>query len=473
MLICLGMLLWTSLVGIIVLVVIGMVGLRIHYSYYAKHRTEAAAQLLAQPDLVTLGTGRDGDPVVVNDAQLSAHGLLVGATGSGKTTSLLKILCQEIERGRPVIAIDLKGSSSFAGTIRAACLESGRPFLPWSFDGELSWNPLLYGDASELKDKLIAAERFTEPHYQRAAERYLQTAIQVLQEVRPDKPVTLAAVVALLDPTQLKTALAHAPRELVNRVGPYISQLNRDQRSAVDGIQSRLAILSESRIGGLLQPAEDPNREINLRRALCGGSEVVVFSLNSGRNPKLAAQIAAMVVQDLIAVAGYRLETPNMPLALVAIDEFSALDTDNLLGLLARARESGISVLLSTQELADLERLAKGFKDQVLGNTAITIAHRQNVPDSAELVARMIGTNKVWQRTHQTQRTLLDMARGRNATSLSGMGTIKQVDEFRIHPNVIKELPTGRAVLITKIPTASATLVQVAPWHPHTTADGT
>ena len=49
-----------------------------------------------------------------------------------------------------------------------------------------SWNPLAHGNATELKDKLIATERFTEPHYQRAAERYLQTAIQVLARAHPD-----------------------------------------------------------------------------------------------------------------------------------------------------------------------------------------------------------------------------------------------------------------------------------------------
>jgi hypothetical protein len=35
---------------------------------------------------------------------------------------------------------------------------------------------------TELKDKLIATERFTEPHYQRAAERYVQTVLRVLAQ---------------------------------------------------------------------------------------------------------------------------------------------------------------------------------------------------------------------------------------------------------------------------------------------------
>lgn len=47
--------------------------------------------------------------------------------GSGKTTTLLKVLCEQIVAGRPVIAIDLKGSGSFARQIQTACQVAGRP----------------------------------------------------------------------------------------------------------------------------------------------------------------------------------------------------------------------------------------------------------------------------------------------------------------------------------------------------------
>lgn len=398
-------------------------------------------------------------PVLVSYGQLAAHGLIVGASGSGKTTSLLRVLSEASGRGLPVIAVDLKGSLSFGDQLYAASRAAGRPFWAWRLEGPGHWNPLQYGDPSELKDKLIATERFSEPHYQRAAERYLQTASQVLQQARPDKPVTLAAVTNLLEPDNLRRLLPHVPRELAQRVGIYLHNLNRDQRSAIMGLQSRLAILSESRTGEFLQPGPR-DLTVDLFRALGGGRDVVLFSLNSSRHPKLAAQIAALVIQDLIAVSGYRLERRSRPLGLVAIDEFSAIDADNLLGLLARAREAGISVLLSTQELADLERLSDGFKDQVLGNTAILIAHRQNVPDSAELIARMIGTHPVWKPTHQIDSHTVF------GSYKTGRGTIREVEEFRIHPNKIKELPTGKAVLITKIPRTEAKLTWVYPWSP-------
>jgi len=116
----------------------------------------------------------------------------------------------------------------------------------------------------------------------------------------------------------------------------------------------------------------------------------VAFSLNRSRYGALAAQLGTMVVQDLISAAGERLEDPAggpgeglrhaaaHPLALVGIDEFSALGADHLVRLLARGRESGVSLLVATQEMADLERAAAGLSDQVLGNTFTNNA--SNVP---------------------------------------------------------------------------------------------
>src|SRR4029077_21053873 len=108
-----------------------------------------------------------------------------------------------------------------------------------------------------------------------------------------------------------------------------------------------------------------------------------------------------LVVQDLICAAGDRLGDGASGRATVAIDEFSGIGTDNIASLFARARESGYAVLLATQEMADLDRAGYGLRDQVLGNTALKLAHRQDVPASAQLIAQMIGTETRWEETEQ------------------------------------------------------------------------
>ena len=221
------------------------------------------------------------------------------------------------------------------------------------------------------------------------------------------------------------------------------------------GLQTRLAILTESHTGPYLSPSGGPG-DIDLRDALAG-REVVVFSLNSGRYGQLASQLGRLVVQDLICAAGERLAQPGPhPQATVAIDEFAGVGAQNILALFSRGRESGFVVLLATQEMADLDRAAHGLRDQVLGNTALKLAHRQDVPGSAQLIAQMIGTEKQWEETEQL-----------SGSPLGGFGTRsrtrRQAEQFIVHPNDIKTLGTGDAILISKLRGEPAGRIRVAP----------
>lgn len=438
----------------------------------------------ARSDGLLLGETTSGHGVVLPDSALAAHGLILGASGAGKSTTMLAILGEEIARGRPAVVVDLKGSPTFADELRTAAWLAGRRFHHWTPDGGAGWNPLAHGSATELKDKLIATERFTEPHYQRAAERYLQTAIQVLRESRPSDHVSLERVVRLLDPDRLLVETRRLSSSRREHVHDYVGSLAPDQLSAVRGLAARLAILTESDTGRYLRPGRDGERrdgerdngdgrrdrdgleggglegdgyeQIDLRRALREG-EVVLFSLNSSTYGRLSAQIGTLVVQDLVSVAGARLsEGAERQPAVVAIDEFSALQSDNVMALLARGRESGIGVLLATQELADLDRAARGLRDQVLGNTAVKIAHRQDVPESAEAVAKLAGTVRVWDRTYHEQS-------GRFGTGGVQRTSVRQVDRYAVEPRRVQTLRTGEAVVIVKSPQASVKLTRVLP----------
>jgi conjugal transfer pilus assembly protein TraD len=436
----------------------------------ATRRRAARDARLAEGPGVTLGVDDRGAPVRISDRQLAAHGLIVGASGAGKSTTLLGILCRQIERGLPVVAIDLKGSPAFARELDRAAAGAGRPLRIWTPDGPSHWNPLAHGNATELKDKLIATERFTEPHYQRAAERYVQTALQVLHATgrQPD----LADVVALMEPKRLAAMVRQLEPALGARVRDYVGALTPDQVSAVRGLGTRLAILSESNAGPYLAAAgaqpplatSGPGRQATIDlRATLDGADVVLFSLNSSVYGKLAAQLGTLAIQDLVSASGHRLQRSadgerQPALATVGIDEFSALGSDHVLGLLARGREAGVSVLLATQELADLERAAPGFRDQVLGVTAVKLAHRQEVPASAHTIAQIAGTERVWEETRQIRSPF--------SSGHGSRGTRRQVEQFVVHPNEIKTLQTGHAVVLTKTPVARATRVRVSPARP-------
>ncbi len=452
-LVALGLLLWLPFewaASAIIAASVAKVGIGLARAAAARGAARKASA--AEGPAVSLGIDARGREVLLSDRQLAAHGLIVGASGAGKSTTLLAILGDRIARGLPVIAIDLKGSPAFAAELERAAGLAGRQIRIWTPDGPSHWNPLARGNPTELKDKLIASERFTEPHYQRAAERYVQTALQVLEAKRREPDI--ASVVVLMEPRRLAATVRELDSPLRERVQDYVAGLTSDQLSAVRGLGTRLALISESHAGRYLAPGAAA-RTVDLRAAL-EGSEVIVFSLNSSVYGQLAAQLGTLAIQDIVSATGHRLQASGAPVqATVAVDEFSALGSDHLLALVARGREAGVSVLLATQELADLERAAPGFRDQVLGLTAVKIAHRQDVPASARTIAELAGTEWVWSESRQIY--------GPFGRGQGSRGTRREVEQYVVHPNEVKTLRTGEAVLLTKTPAAAVSRVRVWP----------
>ena len=76
--------------------------------------------------------------------------------------------------------------------------------------------------------------------------------------------------------------------------------------------------------------------------------------------------------------------------------------------------------------------------------------------------ARMAGTVRTWERTYHEQPAglLSGLAMGRRKTRGS---TARLVDRPEVDPEQIRSLPTGKALVITKTPEASARMVRVAP----------
>jgi conjugal transfer pilus assembly protein TraD len=428
-------------------------GLRALVSRERSRRTIPGQQIL-------LGTDGAGRSAGLEERELSAHGLILGASGSGKTTALVTILVQQIRRGLPVVAIDLKGSPTFTAQLAQAAAAAGRPFKLWTPDGPEHWNPLQHGNATEGKDKLIASEHFSEPHYQRAAERYVQMLLRVLGHLHPETPPTLDEVVGLMDPRRLPGLLRKLPQDLADQVQDYRQGLTADQLSAIRGLQTRLAVITESAAGPYLKP--NGAETIDLRSAL-EGPEVVLFSLNSSRYGKFAAQLGTLVVQDLICATGLRLEAQRSGnasgLATVAIDEFSAIGGEHVVALFARGREAGIGVLVATQEMADLARAGRGVRDQVVGSTAFKLILRQEVPESARTVAELAGTEHAWEETRQIGGGVL-------FPGLAGRGTLRPVERFAIDPNQVQTLATGEAVLISRLGARPPQVIRVAPVQP-------
>jgi hypothetical protein len=322
--------------------------------------------------------------------------LVVGSTGSGKTVTQTWIAVRAIQHGMAAIVIDPKGDRDMRGEVRRAALLAGRRFVEWSPTGPSVYNPYASGAETEIADKALAGERFTEPHYLRQAQRYLGHVVRALRHAGLE--VSLEGIVSLLDPDRLELLVRSLPGREATKTYRYLDSLTERQRSDLSGVRDRLAILAESDVGRWLEPHAEA-RQFDLLEAVKDRA-VVYFNLEADRRPLLTQMLGAAIVQDLQTTVAALQSRPVS--SLVVIDEFSAIAPEHVSRLFARARGAGISLLLGTQELSDLRLPGReALLDQVMGNLSVLIAHRQVVPESAELIARLAGTRGAW-RTSRT-----------------------------------------------------------------------
>jgi TraM recognition site of TraD and TraG/Helicase HerA, central domain len=320
------------------------------------------------------------------------HTLVVGATGSGKTMTQTWLAVRAIEAGLGAVVLDPKGDRGMREELGRAAHAAGRRFIEWTPDGPSVYNPYARGGETEIADKALAGERFTEPHYQRQAQRYLGHVVRTLRYNGIE--VSLRGIVENLDPDRLETLVRRLPESQAGVTHAYLDSLTARQRSDLAGVRDRLAILTESDIGPWLDPEAGHGDHFDLLDATRARA-VVYFDLQSDSRPLLTQILGAAIVQDLQTTVA-NLQGRPVP-TLVVIDEFSAIAAGQVVRLFGRARSAGLSLLLGTQELSDL-RLpgSERLLEQVMGNLSVLIAHRQVVPASAELIASVAGSRGAW-----------------------------------------------------------------------------
>lgn len=155
-------------------------------------RERRTALLLADDDrqdrcpAVPLGVVLDGDltswqqgPFVVVPSAVASLGLgIVGASGSGKTATIERLVMGCAEQGRRVVLVDAKGTDpDFPARMRAAYLSRAHPGLDtaqhWPQTPLDGWR----GDPATVANRLLAVQDYTDPYWQAVASTAVRLAL--------------------------------------------------------------------------------------------------------------------------------------------------------------------------------------------------------------------------------------------------------------------------------------------------------
>ena len=388
-----------------------------------------------------IGTDRFGKTISLNDSEANQHVLVLGTTGSGKTVTISNVVESAINRGLPLIYIDGKGDYDLGRRICEYAQKQDRPAWLFGMRGDsVSYDPLSSGGYTSKKDRIIELRDWSEEHYKKLAEGYLQSVFKVMHELKI--PSDLMSLSAHLDLKKLKSLVRENEKKLSN-AHDLMDMLNaQDQASkSIESLVAEIRNFTNSEIGHLFKPQE--GQEVLTLDSVIRKGGIAYFCLPALEFPSMSQTLGRLIINDLKATVGQNLSNPDRPALYAIFDEFSVFAGEQVLNVINMGRSAGIHAILATQSLSDI---ASGRKDnadhfinQVVGNCNTFILHRQNAPEDAKTLAEMIGTRPSLEYTAQISQK-----------EPTHMGTVRRTRGFLAHPDEIKSLGTGEAFYVSK-----------------------
>lgn len=318
----------------------------------------------------------------LTERELAHHGALFGGPGSGKTT-LLELILEARAGQEPVVMLDPKGSRRLADRVRAL---GGQV---WTVDGKLPVD-LLDPRPWQVPDLLLEAEDyaaearvFRDAAHQRALWAAWALALR-------DEPMDLARLRELLDRKTLCAALAPFQGK-DQRIGQWLAALKRYDGTEESGVQDLQRSLGTLLDGVAMRGSLATGPGALRLEDVIETNGLVLFSLDVADYPHATRKMGAWVLLAMQRLA--RTLPEQHKRCLLLVDEVGALgpQAKHLRGLVGRARESGLAVVVATQGPSDLEAVDRALLSQVLQDTAWQAAFRQGSPRDAEQMVRLFG----------------------------------------------------------------------------------
>lgn len=378
----------------------------------------------------------------VLDTKSRAHLFAIGTTGSGKTANILRYVENSIKNGQPTIIVDGKGGTKehdLATVSQELAKKYGRTVYlinQSDISNTSSYNPFSDLSATEVKDMIVSMSEWESDHYKNLAGRYWQIMLSVM--IDNDITPTFENIILFSEPEKFLELL-----DEIKTKGQIDDEQYRKAVNIANGEAGKQAEISISRSAVVYEgdgaKLFGDRWGFNMRSAFEANAVVIVL-LNEFSYGDFARSTGQLVLEDIKSLISRLLKGEYAEKeTLLVLEELGVYVNDGIEGLLNRSRSAGVKTIVSMQTTADVDKVNPDLTRQIIGNCNDFMIMRVTDQDSAETMAKLIGTEKGIQKTSRTSEGIG-----------TGESSNKLVDQFRISPNEIKNFPSLFGVYYTK-----------------------
>ena len=342
------------------------------------------------PTSLCLGITTEGEEVRLSDDDNLKHLVVLGRSGCGKTSFLLGLLYQQIQRGGGYIFIDGKVSRTTIDQVYYLSKLAMRESLFRIFDPSdplitHTYNPLIKAvqniDKSNVAETLI---KLLDPipdgslaqHYQTLTLNLLHRVVKVFHTI--GKAATIRDLLEVLSHMDVVYPIlaeeikdAHMMRDLVEYYKYFQKEVLKAREEKFEGLDAKInSLLASKATKALCSPGSD----IDFYNAIYKSHNVYV-GLPMDRDPSIAAGLGRVILTDIrVAISeilGHTKWKPNPPF-LIILDEFGSYATPDFSVVFEKSREANVIVVGAIQSISNLtdgnKMLSRDFAERILGN---------------------------------------------------------------------------------------------------------
>lgn len=397
-------------------------------------------------DSVYAGRTKEGEDVFINLSFRRMHAQVVGTTNAGKTESVIvPWAINDIENDRGLIIIDGKADKNLLNKLYAYAVKNNRAkdfriFTLADYDLSQTFNPLINESVDQTTEKIINSFAIENEFYRTVQFDVFRNVLSIFKEAK-EYPTFLKIRQAITDPAKLQALADRGNNPLLQEWAVEFLNTGKEMRKEqVSGLLGNLGYFTSGEVGSLFN-TEYPS--VNIQQIM-DEKLIAFFQLPVLKSPMLGKAVAKMVLQDIQSNVSFRHASgkEDHPFVAVYLDDFTEYLTKSFVSVLNKSRSANVGVTFAHQAIGDLESLGPEVKNQIQTNANLKVFMRTNEPESAEYFSKTIGTR-------QTQKLTSRQKQGILGTEITGDGSVRDAEEFLIHPNVFKcEMGQGEAVVI-------------------------